>query len=57
MGTSTRERVTSYRKLLRKRGYRQVTLYLPAQTLERLQTVAQQTGLAFGDLIALSLAC
>ena len=55
MGTPVKQRIKDYRARLREKGYKAATLYLPAGIPDRLAQLSQQTGLTYGDLVALAL--
>jgi hypothetical protein len=55
MGTPTKQRIIEYRARLRAKGYKASTVYLSADTHERLLRLSRQAGLAYGDRIALAL--
>jgi hypothetical protein len=57
MGTPVKQRIKDYRARLRAKGYKAATLYLPAGIPDRLAQLSQQTGLTYGDLVALALDC
>lgn len=57
MGTPVKQRIKDYRARLRVKGYKAATLYLPAGVPDTMARLSQQTGLTYGDLVALALDC
>lgn len=55
MGTPVKQRIKDYRARLRAKGYKAATLYLPAGVQDTMARLSQQTGLTYGDLVALAL--
>lgn len=55
MATPVKQRIKDYRARLREKGYKAATLYLPAGAPEILARLAEKTGLAYGDIVALAL--
>ena len=55
MSAPAKQRVLEYRQRLRERGYRVQTINMPPEAHERLRRLAQQTNLAYGELVAVAL--
>ncbi len=54
MGTPTKERTAAYRRRLREKGYRTITVNMQAEAHERLLNLSQQMGIAGGDLLTMA---
>ena len=57
MGTPVKQRIKDYRARLRAKGYKAATIYLPDGIPDRLAQLSQETGLPYGDVVALALDC